>query len=123
MTTRIDPIPTGDRYTDLWQETNTGQDCLRRVTTLKAGGIMLSLAAGRIIESDLVEGIYSRLPSGDYGRGDVRRVLRVGLGLDPDRAMGSQELVDRACADAIEHFERTIRTGLGLSPDKETTDA
>jgi hypothetical protein len=68
---------TGDRYTDKWLLDNAaGQLCL----SLCQGARDRKQAGKALVDEDtLVENIYARLPSGDYGRGDVRRVLRAAL--------------------------------------------
>lgn len=72
-------MKTNDDYTDRWiEETVAGRRCLEIC--------QVAVAAPQWHpdkEDVLVERIYSLLPSGDYGRGDVRRCLRaVAIGHD-----------------------------------------
>lgn len=62
-----------DPYSKKWAENSvSGRQCTKEIhEIIEARGINLV----RENTNNVVENIYCRLPSGDYGRGDVRRVV------------------------------------------------
>lgn len=65
-------MPITDRFTLKFLNTEAGLLCTSRVrTTIVEHGV--ETVAAHI--DNVVENTYASLPSGDYGRGDVRRVV------------------------------------------------